>query len=266
MREVLALMKAGWLTTKSYRVATLLSIGGLLLSVVPVYFIAQALQPMMATRIAGEGRQYFGFLVLGLVAFSAIVTAINALPNAIAAGIGSGTLEALLSTRAPLARIVSGLVSFEFLWSAIRASLVLVAGWLLGAEIVWRQAVLGAGIMTLIVCAHAAIGLFLAAMVLAFRTTGPLAQAVLAVSGLLGGVYYPTHVIPSWIQRLSDAVPLTYGLRALRRALLEGVTAGAVANDMLALAGFAVVLGALSLASFWWALRHARRSGTLTQY
>ena len=85
-------------------------------------------------------------------------------------------------------------------------------------------------------------------------------------SGFLGGVYYPTHVIPSWLHSVSAALPLTYGLRALRRTLLEGWTLAQVLPDLEMLLLFDAVLGMVGVAAFTVALRHARRSGTLAQY
>jgi ABC-2 type transport system permease protein len=88
----------------------------------------------------------------------------------------------------------------------------------------------------------------------------------MVLSGLLGGVYYPTKVIPSWIQDVSEAVPLTYGLRALRQTLLEGMPLPAVARDVTILVGFVVVLSALGVWAFARALRYAKQAGNLSQY
>jgi ABC-type multidrug transport system permease subunit len=79
-------------------------------------------------------------------------------------------------------------------------------------------------------------------------------------------VYYPTQVIPSWLQELSKVLPLTYGLRALRQAALLNVPFSAVARDVSILAIYTAVLlgaGALTLAA---ALRYARRTGSLSHY
>jgi ABC-type multidrug transport system permease subunit len=73
-------------------------------------------------------------------------------------------------------------------------------------------------------------------------------------------------VIPSWIRQLSDVVPLTYGLRALRRTLLEGLPFSAVMPDVVTLLGFVVLLSAVGLLILSEALHYARRSGTLAQY
>jgi ABC-type polysaccharide/polyol phosphate export permease len=121
-------------------------------------------------------------------------------------------------------------------------------------------------VLAMIVLAHLPFGLMAASLVLAFRTTGPLPTAILTVSGLLGGVYFPTHVVPSWIEHVSAALPLTYGLRALRQALLEGLPLAGFAGDLGILATFTVGLGALAMLMFRTSMSYARRHGTLAQY
>jgi ABC-2 type transport system permease protein len=118
-------------------------------------------------------------------------------------------------------------------------------------------------IIFLIACIHWSIGLFGAAMILAFRTTGPLATVVVVLTTLLGGAYYPTSVIPSWIQKLSALVPASYGFRALRRVLLDGAPIGAVRADGLVLLAMTASLLLLGWLAFRLALDHARRVGSL---
>ena len=52
----------------------------LLLSIVPLYFVSRALQPMMADSIRHEGQEYFAFVMVGLMASGCITTAVNAVP------------------------------------------------------------------------------------------------------------------------------------------------------------------------------------------
>jgi ABC-2 type transport system permease protein len=266
MREALALMRASWLTATSYRLGMLMSLGGLIVTILPMYFVAGALQPVLADRIANEGGHYFGFLVVGVLAFSFLTTAVNAVSGAIGSGIATGTLEAMLSTRARLPSLVAGLVGYGFAWTAVRAALTIVMAVLLGVRLSAEHSGIALLILLLIVASYFAIGLMAAALVLAFRTTGPLPQVVLLLSGLLGGVYYPTSVIPSWIQSVSAAVPLTYGLRALRRVWLDGVAFREVVPDVLMLSGMAIMLLAVGVGAFLLGMRHARRAGTLAQY
>lgn len=266
MREALALVRASWLTASSYRLGMMMSLGGLIVTILPMYFVAGALQPVLADRISTEGGNYFGFLVVGVLAFSFLSTAVNAVPGAIGSGISTGTLEAMLSTRARLRALIAGLVGYAFTWTAVRGALTIVMAVLLGVRLSAAHSGIALLILALIVMAYFGIGLMAAAMVLAFRTTGPLPQVVLLLSGLLGGVYYPTSVIPSWIQSLSSVVPLTYGLRALRRVWLDGLALREVIPDVVTLAGMAIGLLALGVAVFAIGMRYARRAGTLAQY
>lgn len=266
MHEVLALIRASWLSATSYRLSTVLSLGGLLVSVVPIYFITGALQPVMSDAIQNQGGQYFGFLLIGMIATSFIYTAVGSLHQAIASGISTGTLEALLATRTPLPVLLCGLVGYGYLWTAVRALVLLGAAMAFGAEFAWGRSLAAALILVLIVCAYIPFGLLAASSALAFRTVGPFPHLVLTTSVLLGGVYFPTQVIPSWIERLSDLIPLTYGLRALRQSFLEGVPLSAVASDLGILLAITAALALLSLFTFSRALRYARHTGTLAQY
>jgi len=266
MRSILALMRAAWLTAASYRINLLLSVGSLLVMVVPLYFVAGALQPLMARSIASQGGQYFGFLIVGMVVLTVLTTAVTALPGAVGSSISNGTLEAMLSTRVRVPELLAGVLGYPLVWTAVRAAVLLLAGLGLGMQLTWGNSLSGLLILGLIVVAHLPFGLIAASGVLAFRTTGSIPQGVLALSGLLGGVYYPTHVIPSWLQTVSEALPLTYGLRALRRTMLEGEPLSAVLPDVAALAIFAALLLGLSFVLLEWSLRYAKRSGTLAHY
>ena len=157
-------------------------------------------------------------------------------------------------------------MTFPLLWTGIRGAIMLVAGAALGAEIVWTSVPAGLFVLALIILAHIPFGVVGAAMVLAFRTAGPLAQGVLFLSGALGGVYYSATSIPSWLQSVSALMPLTYGLRALRQVLLLGEPLGAAAGDITVLLGFVVFLLLGSVGCFALAFRYARKAGTMTQY
>ena len=266
MREIRALIRVSWQMALSYRVSVVLSLVALLFSVVPIYYVARALQPELAPHIANQGGEYFAFLLVGLIGLWFISAAVNLVPHIFSSGIANGTLEALLATRTSLPQLLAGLIGYGFIWTGARSLLLLAAGIALGIHIAWGSALLSLVVLALLTLAYLAFGLMMAALVLAFRTTGPLPQAILVLSGLLGGVYYPTNIIPSWIQQLSAAIPLTYGLRAIRQTLLDGRSLAYVSADVVTLLGFVILLLAVSLFAVAAALQYARRTGTLAQY
>jgi ABC-2 type transport system permease protein len=266
MRTILALMAASWHTMLSYRLRSLLSLASLLVTVVPLYFIAGAVEPIMGPRIAAEGGNAFGFLLVGTATLSLVAVSLDALPSAVGGGIATGTLEALLVTPARVPVIFAGLASFSVAEAAIRAFLMCVAGIVFGVAFTAAALPWATLVIALLVVAHAGVGLVATSFVIAFRTAGPLSRLMLLSSSLLGGVYYPTSVIPSWLQLVSDALPMSYGLRALRPMLLQGAHVSTVAREVGVLAAMAVVLCAVGVLAIRAALRFARRAGTLSQY
>src|SRR5687767_12092395 len=90
-----------------------------------------------------------------------------------------------------------------------------------------------------------------------------MAYIVQAVVLLVSGVYYPTTVLPAWMQALSTISPATYVIEGMRMALLDGA-------DLLTLwpkVWPALVVGVLSvplgLRLFVEVERYAKRTGRL---
>lgn len=266
MQPISALLRAGWRSAISYRLRFFVSILSLIVMIVPLFFVARAVQPVMGPVIQNEGVHYFAFLIVGLFATSVVASCVYALPEAISADLNSGFFEAVVSTPAGAGHVAVGLSGFAILRNTLRGATLVAAGALLGINVVWTRLPEALVIVLFIALAHFGIGLMAGALVVAFRTSAAIPQAVLLASGLLGGVYYPTTVIPSWIQNVSDAVPLAYGLRALRHTLLEGQGLQMVLGDLGILATFAVVLMASGSMAYRASLYYARRAGSLSQY
>ena len=82
-----ALVRAAFLTATSYRLRFVQSILTSVVSVVPVFFVARALQPMMGPTIHNEGSDFFAFLVVGFVVMSFVVTCVDTLPTQVGSDI-----------------------------------------------------------------------------------------------------------------------------------------------------------------------------------
>ena len=261
-----AMMRASWKTASSYRLQFLFALAGLVVTVVPMFFVARAVQPIAAGAIAHEGGHYFGFVLLGTACVLLLQTCTLGISQAVNGGIASGTFEAMLVTPTRTPVLLAGFTAYGIAWTSLRVVVMLAGGAVLGMQMRLAQLPAALVVLAILLLAYLGFGLLLGAMSLAFRTTGPLPQAIIAGSTLLGGVYYPTHVIPPSIQHLSALVPLTYGLRALRQLLLDGAPLGSVMGDVGRVSLCAALTLGLGAGCFALALRHARRAGTLSQY
>ena len=55
MRSIFALIRSTFLSASSYRIGITLSIVGLLAAFLPIFFLARAVQPVMAASIQDQG-------------------------------------------------------------------------------------------------------------------------------------------------------------------------------------------------------------------
>lgn len=111
-----------------------------------------------------------------------------------------------------------------------------------------------------------AIGFAAAALVLVSQQGGQLPGLLTAALTLISGAFFPLAVLPGWMQTLADLSPLTYALRALRRAALEGQGLSAIAHDLAIVGGFALVMLPASVWILSLAFDRARRTGSLARF
>jgi ABC-2 type transport system permease protein len=267
MHKVLAVARAYTLSMLTYRTRTLVSVLSVLVAVIPVYFIAGALQPLASKAIAAESTEYFTYLVVGSIATFVMAEALTVTPSLVNSYINSGTLEQLLTTPIRWPALVSGLSLYGVGWVALRSLVLLATAWVWATStIAWTRGLEFVGVMVLLGVTYFGIGLLAAALVLLIRSPLFLPQIVAAVSALLGTVYFPSSALPPAFAPFAVLVPATPALRAARQILLRDQPLVQVLPDIGAVCLWALGTLLVGGACFHGALRYARRSGTLTQY
>jgi ABC-2 type transport system permease protein len=250
-----------------YRLSFLLQALGILFSSASFYFVAQLLGANAAPLLSAYGGDYFSFVLIGIAFVGYQSVALYTFSGVIRSAQSLGTLEAMLATptRLPTILLSSSLWSFAF--TSLRVVVYLLAGVLVfGADLSRANVLAGLVILILTVLTLSSIGILSACFIIVFKRGSPINFLIGSVSSLLGGVYYPVEVLPGWLQTLARLFPLTYSLEAMRRALLRGETVGALAREIAILAAFAAVLLPLGLIAFNYAVRQAKRDGSLTHF
>lgn len=266
MRSALALIRASFLTAASYRLAMFVSVASLVFQIIPTYYIGKTLDPFMAPAIKGQGGDYFGFLVMGTIAYLLLAAAVDSLPRALERGISTGTLELVFSTPTPVPALLVGLTGYELLWTVLRSIVVLAAATAFGFDAHWGRFPAAAVILGLVVVTYFGIGMIAGAMIIAYRRTASIQTVAIVGSAMLGGVTYPPSMVPDWIERVSYVIPMTYGLRAVRQLVIDDRPLASVVPDVAILTASCVLLLGLGSLCMTYALRRARAEGTLSQY
>jgi ABC-type multidrug transport system permease subunit len=168
----------------------------------------------------------------------------------LARDIEQGWFDRLLVAPVPRPLLLIGPILGGVTRSLVPATVVLIAGLALGAE-------LPGGVPGLVALYVACIGFCTAAalwgvfMALTFRTqqAGPLMQQGVFLAVFLSTAYTPQVLLRGWLANVAEYNPVTYVLELARQATVSGIEPSLAHTwpGLLALAGMIAVLGALAL-------------------
>jgi ABC-2 type transport system permease protein len=83
-------------------------------------------------------------------------------------------------------------------------------------------------------------------------TVPPLSNIITLPQFLLSGTFFATTAFPSWLQGLSNILPLTYLNKAMRDVAFEGAGLGDVTHDLLILGIWFIIDYAVAVKTFKW--------------
>ncbi|HDN80506.1 MAG TPA: ABC transporter ATP-binding protein/permease [Chloroflexi bacterium] len=265
--KALLFLRRDFLIQLSYRFAFILQLFGILFSTASFYFIAKLFGSATAPYLSNYGGDYFSFVLIGIAFVGYQGVALHSFSDAIRTGQVTGTLEAMLVTPTRLSTLLLSSSLWNFVLTSLRVVIYLLMGiFLFGANLRQANVLAALVILGLSIPAFSALGILSASFIMVFKRGDPINFLISSLSVLLGGVYYPVAVLPQWLQILARILPITYSLEAMRRALLLGDSLITLMGEIAALIAFAAVLWPLSLLAFHYAVRQAKRDGSLAQY
>lgn len=229
------------------------------------YYVARFVDSPALQAALPQGKTYFAYSLVGFIFFDYLNTALDTFERSLLEARDSGTLEPLLVTQVPLPLILVGSSIYPFAATTMRIAVYLT--WAAAFfDFPLRPANWPAVAVVLLatLLAFSGLGILSAAYLLLFKRGNPAKWFILGISSIVGGMLFPVSVLPSWLQFVARLNPVTYGLDAMRGALLDGAGFTALAPPLLILLLFAVFLLPSSLLAFAWSLRRTKVTGTLT--
>jgi ABC-2 type transport system permease protein len=234
-----------------------------LVSALTILFIAAATE-----RITGQAVDthfFVLYLLIGTTMWSYLSACFDIVAETIAWERWEGTIEYTLMAPVPRLLHLLGTCCYAVTYSIVRAALMFgVVVLIFGIEL--SQANFPVALVVVAVGSVSVIGLAIVAAVLPLLFTERGAQMTFVIHSsllLISGVYAPVDVLPAWLQALSPFSPMTYILRSVRVALLEGGSLSDVSLDLLILTLMGIILVPTGLWVFRTAERYAKRTGRL---
>ena len=241
LRTARAFLVRDWRSEASYRLAFLFQWLGILFTVGVFYFVAQLLGEAAAPYLEPYGGNYFAFVLIGIAFQRYFGVGLNGFARSLRRAQTTGTLEAMLTTPTRLSTIIisSSLWSYGVTTVEVLAFLLAGTGFV-GAGLGAANLLAAVLILILTILSFSSLGILAASFIMVLKRGDPITWVIGSLSALLGGVYYPITVLPDWLQWISNLLPITYALRAIRLALLSGASMSELLPDIGVLALFGV--------------------------
>jgi ABC-2 type transport system permease protein len=265
--QLWAFVRRDYLLASASRLTFAWQLATILFAAPTMYYLGRLVQPVSSPDLQPYGGDYFAFVIVG-IAFSGFF---SAMMSAWATGIRNehlgGTLDAVLVSPVSLLTVAMGASLWGTLVAGIQAGLYLLVGRLVFHLSFGHMNAPGLIVIVLItMVVFASLGMISAALILLLRSGDLLTGVLAGVSMLVAGVFYPTTVLSSALQRVGQWVPLTHTLQGVRLALLSGAGVGALWEEILTLVLFAFLLVPFAVLVLHTAVSTARRLGTIVDH
>ena len=266
-KKALAFIKRDVTIQMSYKLSFFLQFLGIFFSVLTFYFIAEMIGDAAVPYLEPYGGDYFSFVLIGIAFESYLWTGLRSFSDSIRRGQMMGTLEAMLVTPTKVDMIVVSSSLWKYIFATMRILTFLLLGvFLFGVNMGNANLFAAMFILILTIICFSSLGIISASFIMIFKRGDPVNWVFGSMSALLGGVLYPITVLPGWLRIFSYLLPITYSLRGMRHALLQGYSLNALGLDILALMVFSIVLLPLGILCFRYTVKMAKMDGTLVQY
>lgn len=256
--KVLAFLKRDLTIDRTYKLSFALEVFHVTIAVAAFYFLAE----LVGDR-RPAGYDSFPFILVGMAVNAYMTTCFVCFSQAIRTAQATGTLKAVLATPTSPAEFLVCSSTYPLLRASLDAVVYPLIGALFGLSVVHLNAGAAVLVLGLSLVAFASIGVLSATFTLVFKRGDPLLWLVGSVSYLVGGVLFPTTLLPSRLQQVADLLPITHAVSGMRAALVNGARPSAISGDLAALAAFSIVAAPLAFLTFSLGVAHVQRIGTL---
>ncbi|MDH5806862.1 MAG: ABC transporter permease [Candidatus Methanomethylicaceae archaeon] len=197
---------------------------------------------------------YFSFMAIGMISMIVVMTTMFS-GMSIVWDRRLGFLNKVMSTPVSRAAIILSKIINSALRAIFQASVILALAYLLGLKISNSFSIINIlGIYTAIFLLSAGLSsIFIAFSIRATRMERPMQFINLIVMPLMfsSNVFFPTKLMPEWMQTIVNINPITYLTDAIRQLTIVSIEPSTLILDFVYLSIFAIVLTTIGIVLSW---------------
>ncbi len=269
LRAVFVIARKDWKVFWRYPLNAVSNVFQPIIWITPVYFMGKAFstngQALGFAAYSGTG-DYMSFILLGTVLSNFILTVFWGMGYALKQDMDAGVLESNWLTPVSRLLILVGRTLTSLLTTAITSLIMLIiAGALFGFKPTGNTLAAFLTAIPMLIGLYG-FGFAFAGVVLLMREANTLIDVSSFLVQGLSGTSFPVQSLPAWLAPIALALPLTYGLDAVRGWLLNTQTILPLKVEIALLIVFMFVMLWFGSWVFYRVERRVRTLGTLGQH
>lgn len=265
--KLFAFLKRDFLIEKSYKLAFLFRILMPLTIVFTFYFISKVFGSSASRYLSGYGGEYFPFVLVGISFSEYISLGLTAFSTSIRQEQLSGTLESVFSAPLSVVTCFLGYFLYPLLFTTLNTVLCLFsAAVFLNVDLSNVNIASVLLVLSLGVICFSSFGIISSSFILLFKRGDPVNWLISGFFIFMGGVYFPVKVLPSFLQKVSFVLPVTYFFEGLRLAILKNYSPGMLSFPVFVLFLSSLILFPVSILFLRFSLNKVKESGGLFFY
>ena len=261
-----ALIVREFLIDKSYKSSFIFSQLNIIFTIMLFFFISKLIGQSGTSFVKGSADNYFSFVLIGIASSSIIWAGLQTIPNYIRNEQLTGTLEVVLASSVKSTSIAYAIAINTMIYSFFMFLLYVILGVIsfgIKLNINFPSLLL---ILLMTAAYSTGFGLMGGGFILIFKKWNPISWIITNVFRLLGGVYFPIAVLPKWLHKVSDFLPITYSLSAARKSMFYAQSILDMKEELIILLIFSILICSGGHVFFNWSLKKAKLKGLLASY
>lgn len=205
--------------------------------------------------VASEGiipgkPNYFQFVLPGVLGMNITFAVLLGVAASIAREREDGTIDGIMVAPVSRLTIILGKSFSQTLRGLVQASIVLTLAVLLFGVAIHGNFLLLAFLMLLCVFSFVGLGVFISSLGERQETATTIMVTLQFPMLFLSGVFFPIQQMPGFVQVLSNLMPLTYAVQAMRKVIVMGAGFFDVLPEMAVMAAFGTVMLIIAIKAF----------------
>jgi len=193
---------------------------------------------------------YFDFIAPGIMAMTVMMSVMTGLPVAISQEKEIGTMDGMMVAPINRLSILLGKTLAQTARGLIQGVIILALAIGLFGVAIQGSILLVFALLLLGVFSFVGLGIVITSFTKDQETAQMLMMTLMFPMMFLSGVFFPIQQMPWYMQTISKALPLTYASDALRKVMVLGADIPQIANELIILIVFGIVMIAIALPVF----------------